>query len=224
VNWTTSSAADVFTNGSLTTDQKGVAPVTLRLGAGGNVTVTAAVSAVGYGTKSASILLSVVARTLTVTLIAESLQVNASQTSGVTAIVTSSGKPVAGAQVSWSASIGAVSPQASTTDTTGTAATSFVSPANGNATIIASVAAPGYSAGSGSTTITVGAISTTGGGGGGFLSFIPGPNLFGIPLLLVVVVVIVVIGVVMLRRRGAKAPEETEEVAPEPTTQGADEE
>ncbi|MDG6902714.1 MAG: Ig-like domain-containing protein [Nitrososphaerota archaeon] len=220
VSWTASSSSDVFTGMGVSTGQNGTAAATILLKEGGNLTVTAVVNALGYGTKSASVSFPVASRSLSVTVIPDSTQVNASDSTGVTAIVTSAGKPVQGAQVAWTSSLGSVTPQSSTTGGSGAASTIFSSPVDGNATISAHASAAGYTSGSGNAVVTVGAPSGVSTGSAvlfGPLAYIPGPVFFGIPILLVAIVVLVILLVVVVRLRRRRGVEPGAEEATEET-------
>ena len=229
VAWGTSDQADKFTNGSLTTDGNGTAAASLSLGTGGNVTVRATVSSPGYGQANASLVLTVQSRIISVQLIPDSTQVNYSQPDVVTALVTSGGRPVVGAHIQWSSTGGVVAPQASVSDSSGTSKVIFESVALGNATISASASAAGYTAGTGTASVTVASGASVSSSGVGFwlFAYVPGPAVFGIPLLLVLLVVLVVLAIFVLRRRRARpeaqpaapppenvAPEEMEEAEP----------
>lgn len=219
VAWSVDNQADTFGNGTLTTNVNGTASVTLNLAQAGNTTITATITAPGYGSKSASVVVTVVARVLTMTLIPDSTFLNASQPSGVSALVTSGGKPVQGAQVTWSASMGTTTPSSTATGSSGIAKTIFMSLTNGNSTISAQATAPGYGSASAQTLVTVGQLAAGGNAVSQTLGFIPGPALFGIPVLLLVVIVIVVVVLLVRRRRGGRAvaaeSEEEEGAAPE---------
>jgi hypothetical protein len=209
VTWSVSPKGGGFTNGSLTTDASGTASASLLVVEGGNVTVSALVSARGNGTKSISTTIRVKALSLDVRLIPSSLAVNASQPSDVSALVASGGRPVVGAQVAWSSSLGTFSPSSSSTDPGGIAKSTFVSSSTGNATITATATAAGYTAATGTVAISVGAPGGAGGGSGGPLAFIPGPAVFGFPILLLglVAAAVLIVTLVLIRRRRASARE-----------------
>lgn len=214
VAWSVKTSGDTFTKKDSTTDGVGSAAATLNAAMAGNTTVTAVVDEPSYAEGSASLTISVVLPKLTVVVIPDATFVNASQSSGVAALVTSGGKPVAGAQVTWSSSLGAVNPGTSSTDATGRATASFVSPSNGNATITAEAAATGYASATATATITVGPSSPAGGTQStGGSSGILGLSLFGIPLVAIVGVVVLVLVFVFVRRRRRRGPKEKE--APE---------
>ena len=190
VAWNFTSKAGTVVNDTLSTDSSGVAILFLRMVTGGNVTVTAAVSAGAYGSKTASETLGVKALVLSVQLIPVSLEIPVAGTTGVTAVVTSSGKPVQGASISWSSSAGSLTPSVSSTDASGTATVDFHGDGSGNATLTATASAPGYASGTGTVVIAVGQASG-GGSGSQSSSFLGTAGIAAVAVVLIIAVLFV---------------------------------
>lgn len=224
VSWSTSSHSDSFVTESAGTNASGMATAKLHLLDSGNISVTAQFSANGYGTRTLSKTISVKSLTLGVQLIPSSLTINASQASDVSALVTSNGKPVAGAQVTWSSTMGLFTPPQSSTDATGIATASLTSISPGNATVTATASDTGYAPGTSTVTIQVVLPPVHGGFGtlAEFFALFPGPTLAGMPDLLIALIVVVFLAILLLVMRGRiRAPpaeeEEGEEVPEEET-------
>ncbi|MDV3244497.1 MAG: Ig-like domain-containing protein [Nitrososphaerales archaeon] len=205
VDWSQGSNQLTLINGTNTTDRYGTAYAYLYFNDAGNKTVTATVQKAGYGQASFTLKLTVKPRPLSVVLIPTNIYLNATEPTDILARVLSQGKPLANVQITWSSDLGAVTPPSSTTDSSGSATVSFVSPTNGTADVQASVSLPGYAQTQQTVKITVVASGMQGGGAPllleGTLPYV---------LVAAVVALLLVVLVRRRRRRGEAKAEATE--------------
>ncbi len=163
-----------------------------------NVTITATVTKVGYWDGSGELKLSVVPKTLTVSVDVLPSTVDSQGSANIKIHVASDGVPMANATITVSSDLGGVfSDITGQTDENGDFQVTFIAPETGSAltgTVTVSASKLGYAEGQGQASITVNAAP---GGGIG--------ELFGLSLttllLIIIPVVVVVIVVILIKKR-----------------------